>query len=42
MHEYDFEHIYDQCVNQEMVFNELAQLIQSAIDGFNVCIFCYG
>lgn len=28
--------------SQNNVFDELAQLIQSAIDGKNVCIFTYG
>lgn len=28
--------------NQESIFNELVQLIQSAVDGKNVCIFAYG
>lgn len=28
--------------NQENIFNELSQLIQSSVDGKNVCIFAYG
>jgi kinesin family protein C1 len=27
---------------QTKVFNELAQLVQSCLDGKNVCIFAYG
>lgn len=38
--------MYDACfgskTNQEEIFEDTKMLIQSAIDGFNVCIFAYG
>lgn len=37
-----FEYIYDESCSQSQVFHELSSLIQSAMDGFNVCIFAYG
>uniref|UniRef100_A0A7N0UG66 Kinesin-like calmodulin-binding protein n=1 Tax=Kalanchoe fedtschenkoi TaxID=63787 RepID=A0A7N0UG66_KALFE len=40
------QHIYDRVFNgdstQEDVFEDTRYLVQSAIDGFNVCIFAYG
>jgi kinesin family protein C1 len=39
---FNFEQIFDMKENQESIFNELAQLIQSSVDGKNVCIFAYG
>lgn len=37
-----FEHIFAENSSQQEIFNELSQLIQSALDGYNVCVFAYG
>ena len=37
-----FEHIFPEISSQQEIFNELSQLIQSALDGYNVCVFAYG
>ena len=39
---YNFDSVFGPDSTQEQIFDETKRLVQSAIDGYNVCIFAYG
>lgn len=41
-HEFSFDRVFGPSISQETLFNEVAEFVQSALDGYNVCLFSYG
>lgn len=39
---FEFDCVFVLGMQNEEIFGEILQMVQSVLDGYNVCIFCYG
>ena len=42
VHNFNFDNVFTEASTQADIFEEITPVLQSAIDGYNVCIFTYG
>jgi len=42
VHGFKFDKVFAPSTGQDMVFDEVSEFVQSALDGYNVCLFSYG
>jgi kinesin family protein C1 len=41
-HDFTFDNVFPPSAGQDQVFQEVSDFVQSALDGYNVCLFSYG